>query len=189
MHTALTIAAVKHRTEVIDLLLTAQADPDQATHAGGLLPLCAACDAGHLDVAQALVTASAVVDHSCVTKATALYVAAKRGHVGIVEFLVGRTATGQIDFRNPAANDGTALHVAAKLANAEVMKLLIDAGAAVDPVDSVPPRILAAAVAVRPRLSSVTRSRPPRFCLHTSPPSWPACAACPDPALLVRQSH
>ena len=75
------------------LLLTAGCTADGAPDEfGGATPLVAAAEGGHLETAEALVAAGALVESEAADGATALLVASGNGHPACVALLIGAGA-------------------------------------------------------------------------------------------------
>jgi ankyrin repeat protein len=129
--TALKIACLKGNLEVAKLLVAAGAKVDpQASDDWG--PLVSAASRGHLQVVKYLVE-EAGADVRCGGfdgGVTALMQAADRGHVDVVEYLLGRQ---DIDIDAKRADGRTAFGLACLNGHLEVAKLLVAAGARVNP--------------------------------------------------------
>ena len=101
--------------------------------ASGATPLHAACQQGHTDCVDLLISAGAPVEAVGAGGVTPLIVACDNGRGGCVERLLAAKA-------NPAAvdkeNAATALHGASMAGDEEIVRLLIEARAPVDAVDA-----------------------------------------------------
>ena len=97
----------------------------------GLSPLHWACRSGVLDVVKVLLKAGAGVCVTDVEGSTCLFYAAQHGHTETVRYLVGLP---EVDV-NHKGERATAVHVAAIANHADVMEVLIDAGADIETKD------------------------------------------------------
>ena len=123
-NTALHVAVEKNHADVVRVLIDAGADIEKPYEGGS--PLLFACMGGCLDVVKMLVQSGAklhVTDHY---GRTCLITAAEGGHTEIVRYLVGLE---QVDVDQADGNHNTALHVAVEKNHADVVQVLIDAGA------------------------------------------------------------
>ena len=131
---ALHYAVMSCNADVVQMLIDAGADIDMLDN-DGRSPLLSACNSGALDVVKILVRAGAGVrardnqGDTCLTLSTLV---ACSGHTDTVRYLVGLP-----DFD---VNDGggyhSALHYAVMSYNADVVQMLIDAGADIDTLDN-----------------------------------------------------
>ena len=126
--TALHCAAKKGHTKVVRVLIDAGADIDTRND-DGRSPLHCASTSGSLEVVKMLVEAGAGVDVTDDCVRTCLIFAAYYGHTETVRYLVGLP---EVDVNHCDSQNETALHYAAKKGHAEVVQVLIDAGADID---------------------------------------------------------
>lgn len=123
-------ASVLGRSEVLNVLLSAGADPNAVTDRG-TSALCAAAMHGDLDIGRLLFAAGAKVDTADANGQTPLMMAVRRGHVAFAQALIDRGAS-VVSFdrfgRGP-------LHYAAGSGSLELTRLLLAHGAPWDRVD------------------------------------------------------
>ena len=113
-------ASEQSHTEVVRLLLEANADKDKAKHYSGATPLVAAAEFGCLEVAHLLLK-----DKEARDGATPLFVAALNGQLEAARLLLESNAD-----KNKAERDGaTPLFMAASARQLEVARLLLQANA------------------------------------------------------------
>ena len=127
-NTALHVAVLLNRAGVVEVLIDAGADMEKK-HCNAYSALSYACAKGCLDIVKMLVPAGADVRVTDDSGRTCLSTAARHGHTEIVRFLVG---LGQVDVDQADGNHNTALHEAVLLNHADVVEVLIDAGADVE---------------------------------------------------------
>ncbi len=144
--TPLIVAAAAAGTgEVVRLLVARGADVN-ATDASGITPLIAAAAVDDLEVAQLLLVhgANPAARANVAQSATPLLGAAYNGNAELTRALllrrvdlsaVSAEGSGIVKNGRVAFGKATALHMGVASGNAEVVKLLLDAGAAVDPAD------------------------------------------------------
>ena len=132
--TALMLACLSGRTDVVKLLLEEGADVDKAT-ADGWTPLIIACRNGHTDVVKVLVKEGADVDRATADGSeeelggcTPLIIAIKVGKAEVVKVLL----EGGADVDKPRADGCTPLIIAIKVGVEDIAKLLLEGGADVD---------------------------------------------------------
>ena len=123
--TALHCAAKEGHPDVVRVLIDAGADID--TKNNGRSPLHCASDSGALEVVKTLVEAGAGVNVTDGNEGrTCLSLAASNGHTETVRYLVGLP---EVDVNHRDMYNCTALDCAVKEAHADVVQVLIDAGA------------------------------------------------------------
>ena len=132
--TALRAAVMRKDAEVVQVLIDAGADVVKRFVSGcapldGDTPLCAAIGQGALDVVKLLVIAGAGVCVAGEGGFTCLMRASLNGHTETVRYLLSLP---EMDVTQADNNGNTALHMAASWKHAEVVQVLIDAGADVD---------------------------------------------------------
>ena len=118
-------------TEVMQLLLAHQADPDQAKTSDGATPLHVATQNNHLTVVELLLMIGADPNQVCSDGATPFYVAAQNGHQTIIELLL---KAGVDPGQAKTTNGATPLHIAARNGHTVVVAILSEAGP-VSPMD------------------------------------------------------
>ena len=123
------IASDQGETEMVQLLLLKGADKN-AFDANNWTPLYIAAFLGHVAAALALLGAGADVSLRCggQTYATAMHVAAQRGHVEIVRAVIENG----VDLGAVTADQSTALHSAALTNSAAAVEVLAEAGANIE---------------------------------------------------------
>ena len=127
MWTALMVASEKGHRDVVELLVGAGADVNQAGWCESTA-LMWASEKGHRDVVELLVGAGADVNRADKDGTTALMEASEKGHRDVAELLVGAG----VDV-NQADKDGdTALMMASRNGHRDVAELLVGAGADVN---------------------------------------------------------
>ncbi|MGE3174826.1 MAG: ankyrin repeat domain-containing protein [Planctomycetota bacterium] len=141
--TPLAAAAVSGRTELVELLLAHGARLER-TAQRGMTPLLAALDAGQQDTALLLLERGASARAVDKNGEDALIWAAFNGCERVVERLLRR---GDLDLDRAAHDGRTALHDAARRGHLEVVRRLLDAGAAPSVADRQGATPLALAVA------------------------------------------
>ncbi len=125
---AIHYAAMKGRSEVVQLLLQNGVPPDQAT-GRGLTPLMLAAGVGDIASVKALLGAGAQANKSDNDKMTALHYAAKRGQPAVIPLLVRAGAP----VAAAAAKGVRPLDFAALRGDKDVARVLVEAGA--DPME------------------------------------------------------
>ena len=124
--------SVKH-ADVVQVLIDAGADIEKKD-SRGRTPLLLACLEGCLDTVKVLVQAGAELRVTDTNGDTCLIAASSEGHTETVRYLVG---LGQVDADQVGAPDAdTALHEAVGGNHADVVQVLIDAGADIEKKDS-----------------------------------------------------
>ena len=113
---------------VCHLLIDAGADVETKDERGRS-PLHYACDSGALDVVKMLVEAGAGVRATYEEGVTCLQDAANGGHTETVRYLVGLP---EVDVNHRDGDNYTALHYASGEGDADVVQLLLDAGADIE---------------------------------------------------------
>ena len=129
--TALHLVAGYH-ADVVQVLIDAGANIE-ARDNSGYSPLHFACSSGSPDSVKMLVRAGAGVRVTNNYGDTCLIFAASRGHTEIVRYLVGLK---EVEVDHTDDEDGTALHWAADNNHADVVQVLIDAGANIEVRDN-----------------------------------------------------
>ena len=124
--TALHWAAEKNHADVVQVLIDAGADIEARYNISGYSPLHFACHSGSPDSVKLLVRAGAGVRVTNNEGHTCLTIAAVRGHTETVCYLVGLP---EVEVDHAVDDDGTALHWAVCKNHADVVQVLIDAGA------------------------------------------------------------
>ena len=133
-NTSLHEAVEEGRADVVQVLIDAGADIEEKD-SEGRTPLLLACWSGYLDAVKVLVQAGAelrVADHN---GRTCLTLASCEGHTETVRYLV---SLGQVDVDQGGGDrsGNTALHEAVGQNHADVVQVLIDAGADIEKKDS-----------------------------------------------------
>jgi len=115
--------------ETVAVLLKAGADANLTANTNDYPPLCSAADAGDLDIVRLLVEAGAHLDASGPTGNAPLFMAAYRGHLQVIDYLVDKGADINYD-----RNDGrwTPLLGAVASGKVDAARRLLDKGAALD---------------------------------------------------------
>ncbi|GAB1393381.1 ankyrin repeat domain-containing protein [Rhodocyclaceae bacterium] len=119
--TALMIAALQGRTEIVRLMVERKIDLNH----DGWNPLHYAAFEGHADIISILLASGADINLKAPNAYTALMLAAKRGHLEAVRTLVGANA----DLSVADPEEGTALDMAQKANHTEVAAFLNRAAA------------------------------------------------------------
>ena len=114
--------------DVVQVLIDAGADIEMKD-SYGYSPLHYACNAGVLNIVKMLVEAGAGVRVKDQTGETCLMLAAYHGHTETVRYLVGLP---QVEVNHGGDENYTALHHAAVRNHADIVQVLIDAGAYID---------------------------------------------------------
>ena len=127
-NTALHFAAQEKHLEVMQVLIDAGADIETRND-DGRSPLHVACISGALTTVKMLVEAGADVRATDAERATCLIIAAYCGHTDTVRYLVGLP---DVDLNHEGSRNSTALHFAVEEKHADVVQVLIDAGADVE---------------------------------------------------------
>ena len=130
--TALHLAARYNHADVVQVLIDAGADIEARDNSGNS-PLHFACRSGSLDVVKLLVRAGAGVRVTDNGGYTCLTIAALTGHTETVRYAVGLK---EVEVDHATHNGGTALHWAAHNNHADVVQVLIDAGADIEARDN-----------------------------------------------------
>ena len=123
--TALLLAVHQRHAEVVQVLIDAGADIEIRTDEGRS-PLHQASISGELTTVKMLVEAGADVRATDANRDTCLIIAAHLGHTDTVRYLVSLP---EVDPNRQGSNNYTALHYAVRQKHADVVQLLIDAGA------------------------------------------------------------
>jgi ankyrin repeat protein len=100
----------------------------------GWTPLIHAAGSGHCDVVRTLLDHGADVNQPDQAKQTPLYYAAYEGHHAVVQVLLEPER--HVDFNVVAADGRTAIRVAADNNFGDIVGLLREAGAILDPLDA-----------------------------------------------------
>ena len=127
-NTALHWAVEQNHTDIAQLLIDAGADIEMK-NCDGCSPLHCACDSGALDVVKMLVEAGAGVRDTDNGGSTCLTLAASCGCTETVRYLVGLP---EVDVNHRDSDNNTVLHCASGEGDADVVQLLIDAGADIE---------------------------------------------------------
>ena len=126
--TALHFAVCQKHAEVVEVLIDAGADIE-AKNVEGRSPLHFASISGELTTVKMLVKAGADVRATDAERATCLMFAAYHGHTDTVRYLV---CLPEVDLNHQGTKNYTALHVAVERKHADVVQVLIDAGADIE---------------------------------------------------------
>ena len=126
--TALHLAADNNHADVVQVLIDAGADIDVRDNLGSS-PLLLACHSGSLDAVKILVRAGAGVRVTNNYEDMCLILAASRGHTETVRYLVGFP---EVEVDHTDDEGRTALHCAVENNHADVVQVLIDAGADIE---------------------------------------------------------
>lgn len=94
-----------------------------------------AAEQGDAESVTRLLEEGTPVDSENASGETALYLAAKRGHVAVVELLLERGADINKTIESSFGSEGTALHVAVNWGHIDVVRLFLDSGADPNLVD------------------------------------------------------
>lgn len=134
--TGLILAAEKGHKTVVSFLLSANANPNATSMAipgggGRESALYRSCRNGHLIVAKDLIAAGAKVNIRAYT-GTPLHAAVEGNHVNVVKFLL---SVGADVLLTDSGVRQTPLHSSAFLGSLELVNLLLENGAALDPQD------------------------------------------------------
>ena len=124
------LAVSRKHADVVKVLIAAGADVGGKYN--GRSPLHIACASGALANVKMLVEAGADVSATDPTRETCLIIAAYHGHTEIVSYLVGLP---EVDLNHHGSTNFTALHFAVQYKHADVVQLLIDAGADVNAIE------------------------------------------------------
>jgi ankyrin repeat protein len=131
--TPLLIASRNGHTEIVRLLLTANADVNAPDKTNGFTPLWKASQKGHTEIVKLLLTARA--DVNAVDKkegVSPLWIASRNGHTEVVKLLL----TAKADVNAADKTKGvTPLWKASQNGHTEIVKLLLTAGADVNEAD------------------------------------------------------
>ena len=130
--TALHLAADNNHADVVQVLIDAGADIEVKDDRGRS-PLLWSCSSGSLAVAKLLVRAGAGFGVTDNYGDTCLTIAAYRGHTETVRYLVGLK---EVEVDHTDDDRCTALHLAADKNHADVVQVLIDAGADIEARDN-----------------------------------------------------
>ena len=114
--------------DVVQVLLDAGADIEMK-NSDGYSPLHSACASGALEIVKMLVEAGAGVRVTEKTGETCLMLAAYFGHTETVRYLVGLP---EVEVNHGGDENDTALHHAVEQNHADIVQVLIDAGADTD---------------------------------------------------------
>ena len=125
---ALHFAAKKKHADVVQVLIDAGADIE-TQNAKGHSPLLMASIYGQLTNMMKLVKAGADVRATDTRRTTCLRFAAYHGHTDIVRYLVSLP---EVDLNHQGRDNYTALHCAVSRKHADVIQVLIDAGADIE---------------------------------------------------------
>ncbi len=117
--TALTRAYARGHLSIVNSLLLAGADKDEADD-GGHAPLYMAADRGHLEVVKALLAAGAEKDKATDGGRAPLYMATYGGHLEVVEALLSAGA----DWTKMDEYGKTALYMAEEMGHTDVALVL-----------------------------------------------------------------
>ena len=126
-YTALRVAVERNHADVVEVLIDAGADIETDTF--GRSPLHMACSYGQLTTMRKLVKAGADLRATDNRRNTCLILAALHGHTDTVRYLV---CLPEVDLNHQDMSNYTALHVAVERNRADVVEVLIDAGADIE---------------------------------------------------------
>ena len=126
-NTALHLAVHLNNADVVEVLIDAGADVE--IKAEGHSPLHVATISGQLTTMTELIKAGADVRATDAKRATCLIFAAYHGHTDTVIYLVGLP---EVDLNHQGCENCTALYFAVKRKHADVVEVLIDAGADIE---------------------------------------------------------
>uniref|UniRef100_A0A0G4GJZ2 Uncharacterized protein n=1 Tax=Chromera velia CCMP2878 TaxID=1169474 RepID=A0A0G4GJZ2_9ALVE len=129
--TALMLASCKGHTDIVWLLVDANANVDMQDKSG-MTALILASENGRTDIVRLLVDAKANVDMQDSYGSTAMMLASENGHTDIVQLLVDGNAN--VDMQDK--NGKTALILASENGRTGIVRLLVDANANVDMQDT-----------------------------------------------------
>lgn len=133
--TPLIMAAQNGHTEIVEVLISADANLDAVRAGNAVTALFLAAQAGHVLVVEALVRAGADVNKPSDTKVTPLMIASENGHSTIVETLLLAEADPTLE-----SDAGvTALHFSSLFlgdSSVDTVNALLDGDAAIDARDS-----------------------------------------------------
>ena len=124
-HTALHCAVERKHADVVQVLIDAGADIE-TKNVQGCSPLHLASISGELTTVKMLVEAGADVRATDTGRDTCLTLAAYYGHTDTVRYLVSLP---EVDLTHHGSRNHTALHFAVERKHADVVQVLIDAGA------------------------------------------------------------
>ena len=126
--TALHFAVQEKHADVVEVLIDAGADIETKNDEGRS-PLLVASISGELTTVKMLIKAGADVRATDAERDTCLIFAAHHGHTDTVRYLV---ALPEVDLNHQDSTNCTALHVAVQVKHADVVEVLIDAGADIE---------------------------------------------------------
>ena len=126
--TALHVAVEEKHADVVQVLIDAGADIETKNDEGRS-PLHVASISGELTTVKMLVKAGADVRATDAERETCLLFAAYFGHTDTVRYLV---CLPEVDLNHQESTNCTALHIAVKRKHADVVEVLIDAGADIE---------------------------------------------------------
>ena len=127
-HTALHYAVQRKHADVVQVLIDAGADIEAKDDTGSS-PLHLASIEGELTTVKMLVEAGADVRATDTKRVTCLMLAAYYGHTDTVRYLVSLP---ELDLNHQGSKNDTALHSAVQRKHADVVQVLIDAGADIE---------------------------------------------------------
>ncbi|VAW58181.1 hypothetical protein MNBD_GAMMA11-1036 [hydrothermal vent metagenome] len=126
--TPLLMAAQEGYTQIVTVLLKANADVNAAEKTNGATPLHMAAENGHTQIVAILLKANADVNVAGIDGGTPIYIAAQNGHTQIVATLLKANAD-----VNVAGKDGSSpLHMAAQNGHTQIITALLKAHAKVN---------------------------------------------------------
>ena len=130
-YTALHVAVNEKHGDVVQVLIGAGADIETRNDKGGS-PLHTASISGELTTVKMLVEAGADVRATTAQRDTCLTLAAYLGHTDTVRYLVSLP---EVDLNHQDSGNCTVLHIAVQQEHADVVQVLIDAGADIEAKD------------------------------------------------------
>ncbi|EPS37899.1 hypothetical protein H072_8434 [Dactylellina haptotyla CBS 200.50] len=120
-------------SEIVKILLENKADPENISAGSNRRPLHQAAQNGHTEVCEILLKAGAQYEPRDDTGCTPLFFAAQGGHADIVKILLAKGADPNNSWEGPNGRGRSALHQAVQRGFLEVVRLLLDAKAHVEP--------------------------------------------------------